>query len=112
MKGLYNIEYLLNPGRLLDRNGKLYQTGYSSENVRRYYRLDVGASDFRIKEWMLTVVNPGNTRLNTAIADLGASAYFTACVNEFGAETNVRPSSGYAARSLMLPSEKRFGEGG
>lgn len=106
------MEYLLNPGRLLDRNGKLYQTGYSSENVRRYYRLDVGASDFRIKEWdCYTVVNPGKYALTLAVADLGAFSVLHACVNEFGAGNKCKTVSGFMPLgSLMLPSKSEFGE--
>jgi hypothetical protein len=41
----------LNPGKLLDRQGRLAESGYATALVRQYDRKDIRANRLRIKEW-------------------------------------------------------------
>lgn len=61
----------LTKGRLLDDEGRLLQTGYSTVMSRRYDRKNIAASKWRIKEWDYYIISDGRKSIAFTISDIG-----------------------------------------
>lgn len=56
-------------GKLLNKDGELIETGYSTSLIREYARQDIKANCFRIKEWDYYLITDGKCALALTIAD-------------------------------------------
>lgn len=59
------------PGPLLDKQGKLIETGYATSLVKTYNREQIAASKLRIKEWDYYLITSDCFALALTIADNG-----------------------------------------
>lgn len=65
------MQIRLTKGRLLDDEGRLLQSGYSTFPARRYDRKYIKASKWRIKEWDYYIVSNGRYSLALTVSDIG-----------------------------------------
>ena len=57
------------PGKLLDENGELIETGYATSLIREYRRSDIKANSLRIKEWDYYLIGDEHRVIALTIAD-------------------------------------------
>lgn len=57
------------PGKLLDENGELAETGYATKLIREYRRSDIKANSLRIKEWDYYLIGDEHRAIALTIAD-------------------------------------------
>ena len=63
------VQVRLNPGRLLDQQGRLTERGYATAPVRQYDRSDIRANRLRIKEWDYYLIYNGQYGLALTLDD-------------------------------------------
>ena len=56
-------------GKLLNKDGELIETGYSTSLIREYTRQDIKANCFRIKEWDYYLITDGKCTLALTMAE-------------------------------------------
>ena len=59
----------LTPGKLLDENGHLDESGWSTKLIKEYSRNDIKASKLRIKEWDYYIITNGKIAVALTFAD-------------------------------------------
>ena len=88
---------------LLDKNGKLTEPGYCTENLYEYDRKAIKARPTRIKEWDFYQITDGHYMLQITVSDisLGGAAIFTL--------VDMQTGERYEAMSLSLLTFGRMG---
>ncbi len=71
------------PGNLLDQNGSLLQSGYSTQLIKKYSRKMIKASAFRIKEWDYYLIYNQNVGIALTLADNGYMGMVSATFIDF-----------------------------
>lgn len=74
------MQIKLLPGRLLNEDGNLYQSGYANSLVKEYNRNDIKAGKSRIKEWDYYYV--GNSKYGVALT-IADNSYMSLCSLSF-----------------------------
>ena len=88
---------------LLDERGQLGYRGWATSQLLRYRRADVGAANWRIKEWDYYLVNDERFAVALTLSDLGFAGMLSASLLDFEAHT-------YTTTSELVPlSLGKFG---
>jgi hypothetical protein len=59
----------LKPGKLLDENGHLCESGWSTSLIKEYKRSDIKANKLRIKEWDYYIITNGDIAIALTFAE-------------------------------------------
>ena len=88
---------------LLDEHGQLAYRGWATSQLLKYRRADVGAANWRIKEWDYYLVNDERYAVALTLSDLGFAGMLSASLLDFEAHT-------YTTTSELVPlSLGKFG---
>ena len=88
---------------LLDEHGQLAYRGWATSQLLKYRRADVGAANWRIKEWDYYLVNDECYAVALTLSDLGFAGMLSASLLDFEAHT-------YTTTSELVPlSLGKFG---
>lgn len=74
------MQVKLEPGKLLNEEGNLFQAGYSNSLIKEYNRKDIKASKWRIKEWDYYYIGNDKYGIALTIAD---NSYMDLCSLSF-----------------------------
>lgn len=74
------MQIKLEPGKLLNEEGNLFEAGYANSLVKDYNRFDIKASKWRIKEWDYYYV--GNSKYGVALT-IADNSYMSLCSLSF-----------------------------
>lgn len=74
------MQIKLEPGKLLNEEGNLFEAGYANSLVKEYNRLDIKAKKWRIKEWDYYYV--GNSKYGIALT-IADNSYMSLCSLSF-----------------------------
>ncbi|MCD4712610.1 MAG: DUF2804 domain-containing protein [Clostridiales bacterium] len=102
----------LEPGKLLDKKGRLSQAGYATELIRTYDRHDIKAGKLRIKEWDYYLVYNKDFGVALTIADNGYMGLISASFLDFitGEEQTISPMKLMTLGKLGMPSSSETGD--
>ena len=101
----------LDPGSLLDAQGRLKQCGYATQLVKTYERKAIKAGAFRIKEWDYYLVYNNDFGIALTVADNSYMGLISATFLDFHAKTEhtVSPMVLLTQGKMLLPATSQKG---
>lgn len=111
-KTVSNMQIELNPGKLLDENGELAESGFSKSLIKEYRREDIKAKPSRIKEWDYYYVGNKKHGIALTIADNSYMGLISVSFMDFEKKTSVTKSiiKLFTKGKLNLPSTSVEGD--
>lgn len=102
----------IEPGKLLDKKGRLSQSGYATELIKTQDRHDNKSGKLRIKEWDYYLVYNKDFGIALTLADDGYMGLISASFLDFitGEEQTISPMKLMTLGKFGMPSSSETGD--
>lgn len=105
-------QVILSPGKLLNAEGQLSESGYATQLVRSYDRAAIKASKLRIKEWDYYLIYNDDFGIALTIADNAYMGLLSATILNFKTMTQrtVSPMTFLPLGKMKMPASTKTGD--